>query len=209
MKKMFCILIVVLTLLSLAACGNASRPAATTTPEQETQKPISKATEPAKEPSSSPTVQESDNTEQPTSTPATESTTDTTESKTTPTSSEPDIDVDLTQLSSTMVYSEVYSMMVSPEEYIGKTIRMRGQFAIGYSYNQDGSINESSLRYACIIMDATACCAQGIEFVLSGDHIYPDDYPELDSEITVTGRFETYDEYGILYCQLADATLSE
>ena len=38
-------------------------------------------------------------------------------------------DVDLTALSSTMVYSEVYNMMVTPEEYVGKTIKMSGSFA--------------------------------------------------------------------------------
>ena len=31
-------------------------------------------------------------------------------------------DVDLTNLSSTMVYSEVYNMMSTPENYIGKTV---------------------------------------------------------------------------------------
>ena len=30
------------------------------------------------------------------------------------------VDVDLTELSSTMVYSEVYAMMTEPENYIGK-----------------------------------------------------------------------------------------
>lgn len=34
------------------------------------------------------------------------------------------IDVDLTQLSSTMIYAEVYNMMVTPDEYVGKTVRM-------------------------------------------------------------------------------------
>ena len=29
-------------------------------------------------------------------------------------------------LSSTMVYSEVYNMMVDPESYIGKTVKMDG-----------------------------------------------------------------------------------
>ncbi|MBP5330416.1 MAG: hypothetical protein J6Y89_01015 [Lachnospiraceae bacterium] len=28
-----------------------------------------------------------------------------------------------------MVYSEVYNMMVSPEDFIGKTVKMKGPFA--------------------------------------------------------------------------------
>ncbi len=39
-----------------------------------------------------------------------------------------EIDVDLTQLSSTMVYSEVYNMINTPEDYIGKTVKMSGTF---------------------------------------------------------------------------------
>ena len=35
------------------------------------------------------------------------------------------IDVDLTQLSSTMVYSEVYAMVYEPDQYLGKTVKMR------------------------------------------------------------------------------------
>ena len=40
------------------------------------------------------------------------------------------IDVDLTKLSSTMVYSEVYAMMTAPGDYIGKQVKMNGQFAL-------------------------------------------------------------------------------
>ena len=68
------------------------------------------------------------------------------------------VDVDLTQMSSTMVYSEVYSMMNSPENYMGKRVRMRGSFAFAEGDNK--------YYFACLISDATACCAQGIEFVL-------------------------------------------
>ena len=91
------------------------------------------------------------------------------------------IDVDLTVLSSTMVYSEVYNMMVSPEEYVGKTVKMDGLFAY---YHDEATGN---FYFACIIQDATACCAQGIEFVLTEDYTYPDDYPEVDAEICVFG----------------------
>ena len=113
------------------------------------------------------------------------------------------IDVDLTKLSSTMVYSEVYNMIYTPDDYIGKTVKMKGQFA----YYEDP---ETKAQYfACIIADATACCSQGLEFVLAGEHSYPDDYPELGSEITVTGTFELYEEGGFQYCRLADAEMIE
>ena len=112
-----------------------------------------------------------------------------------------DIDIDLTQLSATMVYSEVYNMVYSPENYIGKTVRMNGSFAMYHDEVTD------AYYFACIIADATACCSQGIEFVLSGEHSYPEDYPELGSEITVTGTFGTYMEGENMYCTLLDSTL--
>ena len=104
------------------------------------------------------------------------------------------IDVDLTALSSTMVYSEVYNMVVAPESYVGKTVKMKGQFI----YYEDSRTENQ--HFGCVIADATACCSQGLEFLLAGSHTYPDDYPELYSEITVVG---TFDKYG----RIADAAL--
>lgn len=112
------------------------------------------------------------------------------------------IDLDLTALSSTVVYAEVYNMMTTPSDYLGKKVKMSGQFSV-YQDEQTGNI-----YYACIIADATACCSQGLEFELMGDHTYPDDYPELGDNVTVTGTFETYDENGTMYCRLADAVMA-
>ena len=43
---------------------------------------------------------------------------------------------------------------------------------------EDCPICRAVVYHACVIPDATACCAQGIEFTLAGDHRWPDDYPE-------------------------------
>lgn len=111
------------------------------------------------------------------------------------------IDVDLTALSTTMIYSEVSNMMTAPDDYIGKTIKMTGTMAAYY----DEAIDE--YYQACVISDATACCQQGLEFKLKGNKTYPDDYPEVDSEITVVGTFNTYEENGMTYARLEDAEL--
>ncbi len=110
-------------------------------------------------------------------------------------------DVDLTILSDTVAYSQVYDMLTYPENYIGKTVKMKGRFAYFY----DPALNKS--YYACVVMDATACCSQGIEFVLPESYVYPDDYPELDAEICVCGTFDTYTENNCMYCTLRDASL--
>lgn len=96
------------------------------------------------------------------------------------------VDVDLTKLSSTMVYSEVYAMMTEPEAYTGKTVKMHGNFAT-QEYN-------GQRLFACIVQDATACCAQGLEFEPESTLSYPDDYPEPGAEITVIGTFDSYSE---------------
>lgn len=114
-------------------------------------------------------------------------------------------ELDLTQLSSTMVYSEVFNMMNTPKDYIGKIVKMRGQFGITQYVNEDGQLDPDRVYYTCVIADATACCQQGLEFVLDGDAVYPQDYPELGTEITVVGEFQTYDEDGYLYCHLIHA----
>ena len=116
-------------------------------------------------------------------------------------STEEGIDVDLTQLSSTMVYAEVYNMMVNPEVYMGKRIKMSGTMNVLYDAAND------KYYFACIITDATACCAQGVEFVLTDDYRIPEDYPEAGTEITVVGTFDTYWEINSLYCTLRGSKL--
>ena len=171
MKKIFHLLLVAALIVSLSACGNNETP-------QNTQKPSV----------SSGNTQNSTTVNEP-QTPSSQ-----------PQVSD-DLDVDLTKLSSTMVYSEVYNMMYTPNDYIGKTVKMKGQFA----YYEDP---ETKAQYfACIIADATACCSQGLEFILTGEHTYPNDYPEVGSEITVTGTFELYTENGFQYCRLKDAVM--
>lgn len=108
-------------------------------------------------------------------------------------------ELDLTELSSTMVYAEVYNMMLRPEEYLGRTIRMEGQFSLYQGADRD--------YYACIIKDATACCAQGIEFVLKENFASPRSFPEVGDKITVSGTFDIYTENGGSFCQLVEAVL--
>ncbi len=112
------------------------------------------------------------------------------------------VDVDLTVLSSTMVYSEVYNMMVSPDNYKGKTVKMKGQF-VPYFDESTGKH-----YFACYISDATACCSQGMEFILTDEYSYPEDYPQEGDTICVVGTFDTYMEGENMYCTLRNAVLT-
>ncbi len=111
------------------------------------------------------------------------------------------IDVDLSVLSGGLVYSEVYNMMADPNSYIGKVIKMTGSYS--YYYDEMGDKE----YHACIIQDATACCAQGIEFVTTDDFKYPDDFPETGQDITVTGVFDIYYEADFVFMTLRDAVI--
>ena len=110
-------------------------------------------------------------------------------------------DVDLTTFSSTMVYSEVYNMMFYPENYIGKTVKMNGMYTVFHDENTD------MYYHGCIIKDATACCAQGIEFQLTDDYTFPDDYPSEGETICIFGTFDTYKEGENTYCVLKQARI--
>ena len=112
------------------------------------------------------------------------------------------IDLDLTTLSGTVVYSQIYDMMMQPGAYTGLTIKIKGNF----SYFQDPGTRQE--YFAAVIADATACCAQGIEFVWKGEHTYPEDYPPIDTEITVTGIFGAYEENGYTYIHLTNAEVT-
>ncbi len=114
---------------------------------------------------------------------------------------DPNADVDLTTLTSNMVYAQVADMMYTPEKYSGKIIKAKGLFSVYHDDSQDKNY------YAVLIQDATACCAQGLEFVWKGEHTYPDDYPEIGKEITIMGTFNTYEEDGATYTQLLDADI--
>ena len=109
------------------------------------------------------------------------------------------IDIDLTQLSSTMVYSEVFNIVSDPESFVGKVIKMQGSFTMYHDEATD------KYYYGCIIQDATACCSQGLEFVPLNATVYPDDFPEEMSTITVTGTFSIYEEGEYKYMTLKDA----
>lgn len=105
-------------------------------------------------------------------------------------------DVDLTLLSSTMVYSELYNILSYPDDYVGKTIKMSGTFEV-YP-NPELGID----YYVLMVYDNTACCQLGMEFILADEN-----YPEAGGDLTVMGEFETYIEGEYLYCHLINAEL--
>ena len=113
------------------------------------------------------------------------------------------VDVDLTEMNSTMVYAQVLNMLENPGSYVGKIVKMSGPFV------PFESTDPSTCYPAILISDATACCASGIEFILYGVPLCSmsggNGYPLYQEEATIVGRFETYLEDASLYIHLVDA----
>ena len=191
MKRIFCLLLAACMAVSLCACGKGrEKDAGNDT--------LSSNEEASASAESIPTPKEQE-------TPDEQQTPEEPEQ---PQASADGVDVDLTVLSSTMVYSEVYNMLYNdPAHYLGKTVKARGEFSI-YQLVTDGVLQPDPVAYACIIADATACCAEGMEFVPEGDLTYPEDYPELGAEITVIGEFQSYEENGMTWYHLVNARLA-
>ena len=103
-----------------------------------------------------------------------------------------DVDVDLTTMSSTMVYSYVADMLANPEGYKGQLVRMEG----------DSNTTHGG-THSCIVYDALGCCTEGIEYVLPDEEAYPAD----GDSITVVGTFATYTKGEGKYFVLIDSVL--
>ena len=116
------------------------------------------------------------------------------ETTTTPAPSK--VNLDLTKMSATMIYSTIFDMLIMPEDYVEKIIKVKGWFET-YMDTKSGE-----LYYAVLVPDATACCQQGLEFVWKGNHTYPDDFPKPGQNITVTGIYKMIENDGVTYTYL-------
>ena len=116
------------------------------------------------------------------------------ENTTTPAPSK--VDLDLTKMSATMIYSTIFDMLIMPEDYVDKNIKLSGWFE---TYTDPQT---SEMYYAVVVPDATACCQQGLEFVWKGNHTYPDDFPKPGQDITVTGIYKLIETDGVTYTYL-------
>ena len=111
--------------------------------------------------------------------------------------SKSDIDLDLTALSANMTYAQVSNMMGNPDDYADKVVRFDGYFSSFQDASSDKIFN------CCIIPDAQACCAEGLEFVLLDGY----SYPQQGQDIMVTGIFKVYYEETFSYCVVENAEI--
>ncbi|MCL2866140.1 MAG: hypothetical protein FWF47_00090 [Clostridia bacterium] len=100
------------------------------------------------------------------------------------------IDLDISKMSGIMVYSQVVHIGENPAEYVGKCIKITGQYYA--SYNEE----TASYYHYVIVGDEALCCQAGLKFIWKGDHKYPNDYPALNTNIELIGIYEKREEPG-------------
>lgn len=111
------------------------------------------------------------------------------------------VDLDLTVMNSTMIYSVIYDIMVNPDNYYGKSLLVDGYFDT--MENPDLGVR----YYFIVVPDATACCVQGLEFILDGKN-FPDDFPAASTDIRIRGVMDSYMEEGQKYCYIKADSLT-
>lgn len=111
-----------------------------------------------------------------------------------------EFDYDLTEMNADMIYATIYMVVSDPESYNGKKFRIYGN-----CYNFPTTDGKSMSHY-CLIKDAMACCAQGLEFILKDT---PDKFPADDTPIVVEGELESYTlpDIPTPLCRLVNAKL--
>ena len=98
------------------------------------------------------------------------------------------VDFDISVMNANMVYAQVFDMMMQPEVYKDKIIKISGDY-----YRLPD--NKGNMTNAVIIRDALACCQQGMEFKWD----FGEAVPERETHITVTGPFKiTTDSEGLM-----------
>ena len=107
------------------------------------------------------------------------------------------IDIDLTAMSDTMVYAALLNIMRTPDNHLGRTIRISGTY-------QSFFWDITGLHYHYIIVEGQAgCCPQRMEFRRHGNYVFPDDYPAEGAMIELVGVFGRYQEEGMFWYFLA------
>lgn len=104
----------------------------------------------------------------------------------------PKIDYDLTNMGYNMLSGITFEMLIEPEKYVDKTVKISGQF-----YTE---VEEGIRYYSVIIWDATLCCPAGMDFIPPETMQFPDDFPTAETQITVTGILrENVEEGNLLF----------
>lgn len=96
--------------------------------------------------------------------------------------SEQKVDLDWSKMNYNMLSSVVFDILINPDEYAGKKIKVSGNY---YT-----SLHEGKRYFSVLVWDATGCCPAGLDFIPPEGLSYPEDFPKDDEKITVTGTLD-------------------
>ena len=98
------------------------------------------------------------------------------------------VSLDFTKMNYNIASGVMFDMMISPQKYKNKTMKIHGQF---YTDTHDGK-----RMFAILIWDLTGCCPSGMTLVPLSGMKYPSDFPKPDEYVTVTGTLEIFNFEG-------------
>ena len=106
-----------------------------------------------------------------------------------------DVDIDLTILGENMMRAEVVRILSSPDEYLGKVIKIHG------SYYAIPEPTIARVQNIIAVSEVDACCPPlGFEVIVGDfDNPHPFDFPNQGTRIEVTGVFSTYEKRGLIF----------
>ncbi|MCL2083090.1 MAG: hypothetical protein FWH04_07645 [Oscillospiraceae bacterium] len=121
---------------------------------------------------------------------------------------DPNFDLDLTALDDNSAYWEVCDMLITPDEYKGKTIKASSSY-MGYPDAESGQYN-----HMIVYGDTEGCCIQYIEFSWpDGREPDPSEFPKENEIVEISGVFTSrYDEayeWDFPYLELDNITTLE
>ena len=102
------------------------------------------------------------------------------------------VDVNLSRLSMTMMQAEFLRILNDSDSFLGKTIRVTGTYD-SIIYSRD------NVSHYVIVIPGDECCQMGFEFRRAGDYVFPDDYPEQNATIELTGTLDRYETVGMSF----------
>lgn len=110
-------------------------------------------------------------------------------------------EVDLTAMSSTMMFAEVVQMTRQPQMYDGATVTMRGGLMI-FAIDEATGVGS----YSCYVEDATKCCQRGIGFTI--DEPLEDTSILVEgTEVIIRGTFEIYEVDGRHFVRISNCEI--
>ncbi|NLJ64373.1 MAG: hypothetical protein GX337_03145 [Christensenellaceae bacterium] len=100
---------------------------------------------------------------------------------------------DLSRLSSTMAYAQLYDMLCNAENYVGSAVKLKGPYM---PYQSEAG----ELMHFVLVYDMQGCCELALEMLPTrGANI---EYPEMNTEIEAEGLFDICNDDGVRFVAL-------